>query len=90
MLGSNAIVDNTLKTVQIKPADQSVLRIKQQIQAADESERYAFACVQGLDTGTEEIQSIVKAWIHRRVGTLEQFLLSLDTNNKRAGDAPSS
>jgi hypothetical protein len=90
MLGSNAIVDNTLKTVQIKPADQSVLRIKQQIQAADESERYAIACVQGLDTGTEEIQSIVKAWIHRRVGTLEQFLLSLDTNNKRAGDAPSS
>jgi hypothetical protein len=74
MAEDQAIVDNTLKTVQIKPADQSLPRIKQQIQAANEYERYAFACVQGLDTGTEEIQTLVKAWMHQRVGTLEHFL----------------
>lgn len=71
-----AIVDNTLQTLQLKPADQSALRIRQQIQIADESERYAFACVQGLDTGTEETKSIVTTWMDRRVGTLEHFLSS--------------
>lgn len=80
MAAGLAIVDNTLKTLQIKPADQSALRIRQQIQVANESKQYAFACVQGLDTGTEETQSIVKAWMHQRVGTLEQFLSSLDAN----------
>lgn len=82
MAAGRAIVDNTLKTVQIKPADQSVLRIKQQMQAADESDRYAFACVQGLDSGTEETQSIVKTWMRKRVGPLEQFLSSSDTKKK--------
>lgn len=82
MVSGQAIVDNTLKTVQIKPADQSLLRIKQQIQVADESEQYAFACVQGLDMGAEEIQTVIKAWIRHRVGTLEDFLSSLTSEPK--------
>lgn len=80
--GGKTIVDNTLKTVQIKPADQSLQRIKQQIKAANESERYAFACVQGLNTGASETQAYIKEWMHLRVGTIEQLLSLPDLNAK--------
>lgn len=82
ILGAEAILDNTLKTAQIKAADRSVLHIKQQIEVADRSEQYAFACVQGLDAGTEEIQALLKEWMHRRVGTLEHFLSSFNSGRR--------
>ena len=44
-----AIFDNRYKTLQLKPGEQSIRRVKAKLAAADADDRFLFACVQSLE-----------------------------------------
>ncbi len=69
-----AILENTLETLQLKPAEQSLVRLKQKLSAADVGDKYAFVCVQSLEDASPEAVNLVKEWLNRKVGDLTGLL----------------
>jgi hypothetical protein len=69
-----AILDNALYTVQLKPRDQSSLRLGYKMARADADPRAAFVVVQSLELAPPEVQARIVAWLDRRVGHLEDVL----------------
>lgn len=69
-----AIIDNRLKTVQIKPASQFVNELKTRLWWADVNANCAFMCVQSLERGSLEKQKIVVDWLDSRIGRLEDIV----------------
>lgn len=69
----SAIVDNRLKTIQIKPNTRLTIKLKLRLSWADWNKRYAFACVQSLERGTRENQAMVIKWLRQRVGDPDAF-----------------
>ncbi|WP_062060726.1 Stealth CR1 domain-containing protein [Cellvibrio sp. OA-2007] len=70
----NYVVDDTLKTLQLKPGDQSLIRLKLKLFHADRDSNVTFVCVQNLEQATIKAQSLVIKWLCNRIGTIEQFL----------------
>jgi hypothetical protein len=66
-----AILDNHSKTIQLKPGEQSVRRVKAKLAAADADKRYRFACIQSLEKGPEKSQSLILQWLNERIGSLD-------------------
>lgn len=64
---SNAVIDNKLKTLQLKPADQAFIRIKRKVEEADKDVKTAFVCVQSVEKASEQIQKFVFDWLDKRV-----------------------
>lgn len=64
---NNAIIDNKLKTVQLKPADQAFIRIQRKIEAADKDVKYAFVCIQSIENAPEKIQKFIFSWLDKRI-----------------------
>jgi len=62
-----------LKTLQLKPGDQSVARLTRKIASADQNPDIAFVCVQSLDRGCEESQQLITRWLDRRIGRLSDL-----------------
>jgi hypothetical protein len=67
LMSNNAIIDNKLKTVQLKPADQAFIRIQRKIEAADKDVRYAFVCIQSIENAPEKIQKFIFSWLDKRI-----------------------
>jgi hypothetical protein len=63
-----AVFDNALHTVQLKPRQQSPRRLRGKMAAADRDEAAAFACVQSLELAAPAMQSEIIAWLRRHVG----------------------
>lgn len=64
----NALRDNTLHTVQLKPRQQSPARVRAKMQRADADANAAFVCVQSLELASPEMQAEIIAWLQRRIG----------------------
>jgi hypothetical protein len=69
-----ALLDNALRTAQLKPAEQWSARLRAKLARADRDSRYAFACVQSLDLAPPPVRAHLIDWLNRRVGTLEDLL----------------
>lgn len=69
-----AILENKIETVQLKPAEQSLTRIKQKLAVAEANEKYAFVCVQSLEDASPEANELVKRWLDQQVGSVNQLL----------------
>lgn len=71
---NNAIVDNSLKTLQLKPADQALTRLKIKLAVAEHDSSIVFLCVQGLENADVDNFSLVKGWLDKKIGLFEQLL----------------
>lgn len=67
-----ARLDNGLRTVQLKPSEQWLPRLRRKLAAADADARYAFACVQSLELASAPAQRTVIDWLDRRIGRLDE------------------
>lgn len=72
----HAEIDNRLRIVQLKPAEQAAWRLRAKLRRADHDPSCAFACVQSLDLAPPAIRSDILAWLDRRVGSLGSALAS--------------
>lgn len=61
--------------MQLKPSDQSLWRIKLKLHNALCNENVIFACIQSIETASEEKQQLIFSWLDKRVGKLEDLLL---------------
>ena len=64
----NALFDNTLHTVQLKPRQQSPRRVRAKMAQADRDPCAAFACVQSLELADAALQDEILAWLRRHAG----------------------
>lgn len=76
----NAVIDNSIKTLQLKPADQATLRLKSKLSLAERDASYAFVCVQSLENASTENFSLIISWLDSKIGRFEQLLKK--ENNK--------
>lgn len=65
-----AVFDQRLRTLQLKPSEQWFARMKRKMTAADADANCAFACVQSLELAPPKAQAHVLDWLDRRVGRL--------------------
>jgi len=70
----DALLDNRLQTVQLKPGPQSRTRMRLKMWLADRDPRKAFVCAQSIETASPQAQADIVAWLDRRVGRLDQWL----------------
>lgn len=77
----NAVIDNTIKTLQLKPADQAILRLKSKLLLAERDASYAFVCVQSLENASKETFSLIINWLDSKIGTFEQLLKKENNKN---------
>ena len=64
----DAIVDNRLRTLTLKPSEQWLPRLRRLTARADADASHAFACVQSLELAPAPARAHVLAWLDRRVG----------------------
>jgi hypothetical protein len=64
----DAVFDNALRTVQLKPSQQLKARLRAKMARADRDPRDAFACVQSLELAMPDVQSEIAVWLRRHVG----------------------
>ncbi len=67
-LHEDAIVDNSLHVVQLKPSEQLPARVRLKIAKADSDSSTAFVCVQSLELAPEAVQKEIVAWLDQRIG----------------------
>lgn len=70
LLREQAIIDNRLQVVQLKPSEQSTSRVRSKIREADSNEGAAFTCVQSIELAPPDLQREIFDWLDRRVGSL--------------------
>lgn len=69
-----ALVKSCCANIQLKPSDQLFWRIKAKLRNADHNEDILFACVQSIETASEEKQQLIFNWLDKRVGKVEELL----------------
>ena len=67
-LHHNAIADNRLHVVQLKPSEQHSSRVHRKMARADASDSSAFVCVQSLELAPAAVQQAIIEWLDRRIG----------------------
>lgn len=67
LLHDNAIIDNRLHVVQLKPSEQLPMRVRRKMAKADADPNAAFVCVQSLELAPESIQNAIAQWLNRRI-----------------------
>jgi hypothetical protein len=70
----NAVIDNTLKTLQLKPADQALIRLKAKLAQAERNKNYVFVCIQSLENAQPDSFVLVVDWLDEKIGRLDQLL----------------
>lgn len=65
-----AIIDNWLHVVQLKPSEQLASRVRSKMANADRDDSAAFVCVQSIELAPKEIQREIFDWLDRRVGSI--------------------
>jgi len=73
---AGVVVDNSLKTMQLKPSSQSGMRIKYKLRKMDSNPSIAFVCVQNIEAAPESIQRTVFEWMDIRIGSLTDLIES--------------
>ena len=68
------VVDNGLRTLQLKPAEQWGPRMRAKMARAEDDARTAFAVVQSLDQAPAPTQALLRGWLDRRAGRLADVL----------------
>lgn len=76
-----ALLDNQLRTVQLKPHEQASWRVRGKMDQADRDPRFAFACVQSVELATSAKQAQIFAWLDRRVGKLDTLIAASRVEN---------
>lgn len=71
---NNAILDNRLASMQLKPAEQSLSRLIKKIDTAEKQEKYISVCVQNFEEASSDAQKYIIEWLDKRVGSLQQLL----------------
>ena len=66
-INGNAIVDNSLHVVQLKPSEQLAARVRSKMSTADRDEGAAFICVQSLELAPEPLQHEIMEWLDHRI-----------------------
>jgi hypothetical protein len=66
----DAVVDNRLRTLTLKPSEQAPARLRRLTAHADADPACAFACVQSLELAPAAARAHVLEWLQRRVGGL--------------------
>lgn len=74
LCNNNAILDNKLFTLQVKPTDQATIRIVNRLNKAKTADNAAFLCVQGLADASPEKHKIIYQWLQDQIGTIEHLL----------------
>lgn len=69
-----ALLDNGLRTVQLKPHEQASWRVRHKLARADHDPSFAFACLQSIEKAPIEMQAQLFAWLGRRVGKLDTLI----------------
>lgn len=77
----NAVIDNSIKTLQLKPADQAMLRLKSKLAVAERDASFVFVCVQSLENAPKETFSLIIDWLNDKIGTFEQLLKKENNKN---------
>lgn len=77
----NAVIDNSIKTLQLKPADQATFRLKSKLSLAERDASYAFVCVQSLENASTETFSLIINWLDSEIGRFEQLLKKENNKN---------
>ena len=70
LMNEDAIIDNRLHVVQLKPSEQSASRVRRKITKADRDARAAFTCVQSIELAPADLQRAIFEWLDRRIGVL--------------------
>ena len=70
----NAVFDNDLKTLQLKPADQALLRLKLKLAQVERDDNYVFICIQSLENAQPEALVLVVDWLDEKIGRFDQLL----------------
>ncbi len=70
----NAVIDNTLKTMQLKPADQALFRLKSKLAQTEYDDNYVFVCIQSLENSQPESFVLIVNWLDDKIGTFNQLL----------------
>jgi hypothetical protein len=68
------VLDDGLRTLQLKPDEQWGPRMRAKMARADRDPRTAFAVVQSLDQAPPGTQARLRAWLDRRVGRLDDVI----------------
>lgn len=69
-----AVLDNSLRSVTLKPSEQQPWRLRRKLAQADRDPAFAFGCVQSLDVADEGVRATLVEWLERRVGSLRDAL----------------
>lgn len=69
-----AELDQCRVNMQLKPAEQSAIRIAAKLRKADSSEDVIFACVQSIEAASVKKQLLIFNWLDKRIGKLEDLL----------------
>ncbi|WP_331346523.1 Stealth CR1 domain-containing protein [Cellvibrio sp. UBA7661] len=72
----NAIVDKTAKTLQLKPADQALVRIKAKLAQAERDDSFVFVCIQSLENAPTQQKELILNWLNVKVGLLNELLIN--------------
>lgn len=70
----NAVIDNSAKTLQLKPADQALVRIKTRLMLAERDESFVFVCIQSLENAKPESFVAVVDWLDEKIGRFDALL----------------
>lgn len=70
----SAIIDNRLKTLQLKPATQALSRVRRSLRKADVDENIAFICIQSIEKADEQTQKLVFDWLDKRIGNIDSLV----------------
>lgn len=75
-----ADIDNQRINMQLKPCEQSLWRIKAKLHNAERKDNIIFACVQSIESATQDKQRLIFEWLDRRIGSLEEILRCSDNS----------
>ena len=71
---NSAVIDNRFSTLQLKPADQALIRVKRKLAVADDDENTRFVCTQNIENAPEAARKLIFEWLDARIGSLEKLL----------------
>jgi hypothetical protein len=70
---NTAVICNVRTNAQLKPAQQSYLRIWLKLKLADKNENVVFSCIQGIESASPEKRKLIFNWLDCRIGRLKDI-----------------
>src|SRR5690606_7834340 len=69
----SALVDNRRFNLQLKPGQQSLIRIRYKLAHANRNPNIVFTCVQSIETASRKKQELIFNWLDKRIGSLQEL-----------------